>query len=203
MPQVPVNPRALMSKDKSMFGTVEINPKEFRFETQNRNEKVFIKARAHLFTNVGWVFNSALLAVAPWVLLYILMILPFNFEIRDYISDYMIFVLLYSYYLVLLTSIFFNIVDWYFDVYLVTNHRVVKIQFDPLKKHRVSETRLDRIEKITESVVGFLPGLFDYGDVIVQTAAERGVFRFKSVPAPSWFRDVIMDLARMLKRRPR
>lgn len=200
MPQVSTKHiNELVKTRKNMFGTLDINPKNFYFETQDRGEKVYIKARAHPFINFGWVMNSSFLLVLPLFVWYFLSILPIDLSIFGHISFYSIIVILSIYYSIAISMMFFNFLDWYYDLYLVTNIRIINIQFDPLKQHRISEAKLEHIEHVDESMVGFFPSILNYGDVKVSTAARRGMFIFRAVPDPAWFRDVIMDLSRYIK----
>jgi hypothetical protein len=105
-------------------------------------------------------------------------------------------VVLVVYYSILITYLLFNFTDWYYDIFLVTNERIINIEFSPLKRHRISEARLRNIEDVSETVIGLFPSLFNYGDVKVQTAGRHDLFVFRGVPDPAWFRDVIMDLSK-------
>ncbi len=189
----------LVKTRKNIFGTLDINPRNFYFETQDRGEKVYIKARAHPFINIGWVLNTAFLMVIPFIIWYIYLILPVDLRIVGEVSPFLVIVIFSIYYSIIFTMTFFNFLDWYYDLYLVTNIRIINIQFDPLKQHRISEAKLEHIEHVDESVIGFFPSIFDYGDVKVSTAARRGMFIFRAVPDPAWFRDVIMDLSRYIR----
>ncbi len=56
----------------------------------------------------------------------------------------------------------------------------------------------DNIQDISQKVLGFLPAAFNYGDIRIQTASERNQFYLKAVPDPTWFRDVISDLSKLV-----
>jgi hypothetical protein len=47
---------------------------------------------------------------------------------------------------------------------------------------------------VTSEVKGALPTVFRYGDVFVQTAAEKERFDFREVPEPDAVRDMIIKL---------
>lgn len=201
MPQVPNNTaKQFRTVHPNMAGVLSINPRNVRFQTQNRGEKVFIKARAHPLINIDWVFNSAFLAIFPILVAVGFYYLPFDINILDYVEWYYLALVLIIYYSVLYTSVLYSFMDWYYDVYLVTNERILNFQFEPLKRHRIAEARLENIENVSESVIGFLPSINNYGDVKIQTAAHHNLFTFRAVPDPSWFRDVVVDLSRLVKK---
>lgn len=49
----------------------------------------------------------------------------------------------------------------------------------------VSTTKIDKIEDITSVTSGFMSSIFDYGTVIIQTAAAKQELMFENVPQPS------------------
>lgn len=198
MPQVP-SPSAVLNHPEIM-GTLAIMPKGLTFQTQNKGERVYIKTRPHPLVNIGWITNFTLLAILPGVVYLIFNAIPLNLDFSDFIPNaFTLVVVLLAYYSILLTYFLFNFIDWYYDIYLVTNERILNIEFEPIRSHRISEANLRNIEDVSESVIGVLPSLFNYGDVKVQTAARQDLFVFKAVPDPAWFRDVIVDLARFTR----
>jgi len=93
--------------------------------------------------------------------------------------------------------------DWYFNIYLVTNERVIDFDFNAFAYHKISETGLENIVDATQETIGFFPMIFNYGDVYIQTAGERREFDFLAVTNPSWVRDKIMDLRDLVKETPK
>jgi len=87
-------------------------------------------------------------------------------------------------------------IDYYFDVWIITNERIVNIEQKGLFTRRTSELRFDRVQDVTSSVNGFLPTILNFGDVFVQTAAEEERFIFRQVPDPIAIKDEIMRLSR-------
>ena len=59
-------------RKKSAFGTLEVYPFDVKFATQNKGEKIFIKTRSHVVTNIGWLVRSAFAAVVPFISLLLL-----------------------------------------------------------------------------------------------------------------------------------
>lgn len=96
--------------------------------------------------------------------------------------------------LVAMTFSFDVFIRWYFGVNLVTNKRVVDVDFTNVMSHRFSETRLEHIEDVTHKVVGILGMIFNYGTVYIQTAGSQNEFEFNNVIKPAIVQDTIMDL---------
>lgn len=85
-------------------------------------------------------------------------------------------------------------IDYYFDVWIVTNKRIVNINQKGLFVRNVSELELENIQDITTEVKGVIPTFLNYGDVFIQTAAEKERFVFQNVPDPYKVKDLIMNL---------
>jgi uncharacterized membrane protein YdbT with pleckstrin-like domain len=87
-------------------------------------------------------------------------------------------------------------IDYYFDVWIVTNERIVNIEQKGLFNRRISELRFSRVQDVTAAVDGLIPTVLNFGDVYVQTAAEEERFVFRQVGDPFAVKDMVMRLAR-------
>jgi Bacterial PH domain len=74
--------------------------------------------------------------------------------------------------------------DWYNDVYIITDDRIVDIEKVPLISEDRREARLTMIQDVNYLQPNFTARLLGFGDVIVETAAKSGAFTFNSVPNP-------------------
>lgn len=90
---------------------------------------------------------------------------------------------------------FFSFIDYYLDVWIITNERIINVEQQGFFSRTISEQRLFRVQDVTSEVVGVLPTFFKYGNVYVQTAAEKDRFAFEQVPDPNGVRDTIIRLA--------
>ncbi|HPN54732.1 MAG TPA: PH domain-containing protein [Candidatus Moranbacteria bacterium] len=85
-------------------------------------------------------------------------------------------------------------IDYYFDIWIITSERIINIEQKGLFSRKASELRFRKIQDVTTEVVGFLPTIFNYGDVKIQTAGEQNEFIFRTIPDPYIIKNVIMDL---------
>lgn len=91
--------------------------------------------------------------------------------------------------------IFFVIwVDYYLDVWIITDKRIINIEQRGLFARVVSELELEKIQDITTDVRGIIPTFFNYGNLFVQTAAEKERFVFRHIPDPYSVKDLVMKL---------
>lgn len=85
-------------------------------------------------------------------------------------------------------------VNYYLDLWVVTNDRAINIEQKGLFARVVSELDLYKIQDATSEIKGFLPTLFNYGNVYLQTAGKVERFVFEQVPNPNEVRQKIIQL---------
>ncbi len=153
------------------------------FPERKEYEKIVYVLRADLAVLLPQIFVLAILIAVPSVLKYILgLVAPAFLEQEIGFAAftllrgvYLLFVLVFG-----LTEFF----DYYLDVWIVTNERIVDIQLKGLFARTISETRLYRVQDVTAEMKGIFATLFDYGTVHVQTAGATGRFTFEQMPDP-------------------
>lgn len=106
-----------------------------------------------------------------------------------------------SYYLLIWLFFFVNFVDFYLDLWIVTNDRVLNIEQHGLFSRTVSELDLAQVQDVTSEQHGVFAWTFGYGTVYIQTAAERGRFIFEQVPEPEEIRKNLLSLVEADQRR--
>ena len=106
------------------------------------------------------------------------------------------FVLIFGsiYTLCILALGLYGFVNYYLDVHIVTNKRIVDIEQNGFFRRQISELHLHQVQDVESKVNGFLETVFHYGDAIIQTAGERENFVFEDVPHPYSIAKTIVDL---------
>lgn len=89
---------------------------------------------------------------------------------------------------------FTEFLDYFLDVWLVTNDRIVNIEQQGLFARTISELDLFQIQDVTSEVKGILPTMFNFGNVYIQTAGQKERFVFRQIPDPHGARKKITDL---------
>jgi len=162
-------------------------PEKVNFETKEEAEKIVLFLRQHPIVNLKWIFIATVLALAPSFLLgFNLSFLPGNFR----------FMAILGWYLVTCGYIFENFLTWFFNVYIVTDERVVDVDFANLIYKEVSDANIDKIQDVTYKMGGVARTFFNYGDVTIQTASEVPNFDFLAVPNPDKVVKVLQELRR-------
>jgi len=150
------------------------------FPNQKPNEYVLMFLRRHWIVVLKIIAIFVCLAAIP-IFFFIVIFNYTDFLLSEtnlalgtlLVSAYYLFVILYG---------FANFIDYFLDVWIVTNQRVINIEQRGLFARVISEKELGRMQDITSEVKGFWATMLDYGDVHIQTAAEHERFIFKQVP---------------------
>jgi len=92
--------------------------------------------------------------------------------------------------------IFLIFVDYYLDRWIVTNQRTIHSELKGLFNLTYSSVFHDKIQDITILIKGFLPSVFHFGDIQIQTAGEFREFIFRQIPDPEIVKQVIFEAQR-------
>lgn len=92
---------------------------------------------------------------------------------------------------VLWIALFAVLADFYLDVWILTNKRVIAVQQKGLFSRVVSEFELEKIQDATVDVSGIFATFLDYGNLTVRTASEHEDFTFKQMRNPAGVKDEI------------
>ncbi len=95
-------------------------------------------------------------------------------------------------YLAVWIFFFIKWTDYYLDVFILTNKRVIYISQKGLFSRRISSTRLDRVQDVSAEVSGMMPTFLNYGNVHVQTAGETQEFVLHDLPDPDFIKNKIL-----------
>ncbi len=88
-----------------------------------------------------------------------------------------------------------SFIDFYLDISIVTNDRIIDIEQSGLFSRRISELDLFRIQDVTSQEQGVLSTFLDYGTVTVKTASNNSHIVFFNVPQPNEVRDELIRLS--------
>lgn len=192
-------PPIALARHKRMgpLAAFAINPTGLRFETQQEDETVLLFLRQHLVVNIPWVLLTILLLVAPLVLFPMIAgaIAPLAIP-----PGYLV-VSVVAWYLVTFGFSFASFLKWFFNIYIVTNERIVDIDFIHLLYKQFSEARLVNIQDITYKTGGIVETMFNFGDVLIQTAGTEPNFEFGAVPNPEQIVKIISEAVEEAKKR--
>lgn len=167
-------------------------PLGISFKNQEEDEEILLILRKHFITNVPWIFFTLVFIV----LLPVLSAINSRFLFIDFssIPSRFITVFVIFYYLIVFNYLFINFITWFYNITIVTNKRIVDIDFSDLVYHDVAATTLNLIEEIRYTQSGFLRTFFNYGDLFVQTAGENPNIEALAFPKPDEATKIIQNL---------
>lgn len=168
----------------------KIHP-QLHFPGQREAERIILFLRRHGLVLFNKLFLPFVLILIPPI---VLLFLPDKYQdalFREPLVG-LIVLGLSAYYLMLWLAIFLFFVDYYLDIWVLTDQRIVNIEQRGLFHRVISELNILRVQDVTSEVRGVIPTFLDYGDVHVQTAGTRKRFHFYQVPHPEEVKKMIL-----------
>lgn len=154
-------------------------------EFQQKEEEILLLVRAHPITQIYWLINGLFIFFFLFI---------GNFFFPQFLNlnqslflNFLIIFFVFSYW-------WFNFLSWYFNVGVITNRRVIDIDFHSLIYKEVTSANLNKIEDITIKTGGFFQSFFNYGNVFIQTAGSEINIEFYRVPNPERVKEVVNNL---------
>lgn len=179
---------------------MNIDGKRYRFPGQHPTEVVLAVIHRHWF-NIFFHFLIVVVLAALFIGSYV--ILPYFFpELQN--SRYTGFFLFVqnTFFIFLWLFGFLVWIDYYFDIWIVTNERIVNIEQKGLFIRTTSEMRFSRVQDVSCIVNGILPTVLNFGDLHVHTAGHEDLIIFRQVPDPYKIKEQVMKLARAAHEQP-
>jgi len=156
-------------------------------------KKIVLFVRKHWVAYLGQFVLSVFLFFFPMVLILIV-----------YLGDKRIFHDLVlnllvlggsTYYLIIASFIFTSWLSFYYDIYIITEDAIVDISQQGFFGRKISQLSLLRVQDVSSDIEGFLPTLFAYGNILVESAGEQTQnFILEQVPNPQEISAKIMEL---------
>lgn len=177
---------------RAVYGAYNVCPGK-RFAEEQDDEDVILLLRAHPITNIRWIVMTLVLLVVPQVLILT--------GFLSWVPDRFVFIAQFVVYLVALGFAFENFLRWYYSVLIVTNERVVDIDFEGVLRRSVAYAGLNHIEEPSLVSGGLVRSFFNFGTVDVATAAEVQGVEIVDVPNPDRVLRIIAELSEELEKR--
>ncbi|MFA5854314.1 MAG: PH domain-containing protein [Patescibacteria group bacterium] len=168
--------------------------------TQHTGEKIEFVLRRHPIVFLRPIFVFLVLAGIPFVGKAVFYA-DKPFGLSDPLSWAGIVLLVTTYYLGIWVFFLSQFTDYYLDINIVTNDRIIDINQKGLFGRSVAELDLTRVQDVHSEIKGIIPTLLGYGTVIVQTAANEENFHFEQIPNPNYIRQRILELAALDRKR--
>ncbi len=164
----------------------------------SENEQVLFFLRRHSFIFAMTLAAHLFISLVP-VILFFIFFDGLNPYWNHPVTGVAMRLGLSIYYLSMVLFLFHSFIDYYLDIWIVTNERIMNIEQEGLFSRTISELKLLQIQDVTSEIQGIVPTFLGYGSVYVQTAAEHSHFHFKEIPDPYRVAKEIMRLRDVCK----
>ena len=170
----------------NVIGAFVAQPLHTYFESQTNHEHILLLLRQHPITQVKWIVVALIMIIAPIFFLRFpfLAFLPERYQVMTVIG----------WYVMTIGLMLETVLNWFFNVYIITDERVIDVDFLSLLFKNVSYAKIDRIEDVTATTAGALGSVLDYGKVMIQTAGANVEFEFENVPHPDRVAEFINEM---------
>lgn len=165
------------------------------FPGQREGEEVLAVVHKHAIVYVKIMSMFFVIIVLPLILFLYFWFLAY--PLQDFYQRGLIVGIFAS--LFVLYGLLFACIRWIdeeFDVFIITTDRLIDVTQITFLKRSVTSTPLEQIQDTTGMISGFLPTIFHYGDLTVQTAAgDASDFFIDRIADPNEVSRKILDWA--------
>ncbi|HPR91776.1 MAG TPA: PH domain-containing protein [Candidatus Dojkabacteria bacterium] len=167
-------------------------PRNTSFLGKEDDESVVLILRKHWQFLLPTILECIFLLLLPFILSVIIPNLP-NRGLFVF-SLFLVSLLISS------SLLIYRYVRWFYNVNIITDQRVIDMDFETLFSHKTTEARLEKVEDITFKQIGILSNLFDIGSIYIQTAGAKSEIEFKGIHNPKQVQDILSDLLESKKK---
>ncbi len=150
-----------------------------------KDEQIVLIIRRDFIIFALIIFKYIFLAIVPIFAKFLIIDYIFPNFTDSYGGVVIATILTFSYYLYIWLFFYRAFIDYFLDMWIVTNQRILSIKLKGLFNRTVAKQKLNRIQDITTEQKGFMAHFFNYGNIYIQTAGTVQRFVFEQVPDPN------------------
>jgi uncharacterized membrane protein YdbT with pleckstrin-like domain len=165
------------------------------------NEYVIHTARKHWFVFASRFIILLIAVLIPVAIVPLLNLLNFvDASKAEFIN------LIYSFFYVVYVLIiwiwgFMMWTDYYLDITVITNKRIIDMDQKGLFSRQTSTMRYEAIQDVTTEVNGIIHTVMNFGNLYIQTAATTKEFILDNIADPNLAKEIILrELAHVLEK---
>ncbi len=151
------------------------------------DEEVLMVVRKHWFIHLLDSTGVLITGIVPFVL--VLIIAPFvaaNAAVVTFLTA--------AWLLIVWMMLFTVWTNYYLDIWIVTDKRIINIDQIGLFRRDVSTLRVERVQDIKVETHGFFATIFNFGNLQVQTAGpEANFYLIRGIANPDMVRNAILQ----------
>ncbi len=160
------------------------------------NETVLRVIRRHWFVLSIQLFGLVVSALLPFLILIAWLLFgkdfPLTLDLTIW-SDYLIFAMT-GWILIHVMALAYTWTEWYLDLWIITDRRIISIDQKRLFSRQVGSFRLERLQDMNIEINGIIATFLNYGNVEAQTASgSEEEFQAKNLPDPRGIKALILE----------
>lgn len=160
----------------------------------SENEHIITISRKHWWILIGKITSVLFLGLIPvliysvWGIISPQITIPNEevFKAFSYLGSALYYTFLWLYFCI-------TFVDYFLDVWIVTDMRILDVEQRGLFNREISECYLSKIQDVTVETKGIMSTFLNFGDLHIQTAAEKREFVFQQIADPNKVKNIILD----------
>lgn len=161
------------------------------FPGKKPDDKIVIFAKKH-WMKYALVIGICLLLVIPIGILIFVLIIN-NLAIEAVYAE-VLTLGISAYLLIALALIFHSFVDYYLDILIVTDDRIIYVRQNGYIFQQIDEIHLKDVQEVGVDLKGFWRSFFNYGNIVINSGSDVGVLIVDSLKEPHKIARTIMDL---------
>ena len=155
-------------RTRNPFSTFALSPMGISFDSQEAGEEIILLLRAHSITLLPAAVFILFLLSMPVILFNILGF--FSLSPIFLLTPIQLLLILIFWYLLVFAYAIYRFIFWYFNVYILTNERIIDFDFRGILHKQTAFAKLNQVQDVTPKMVGFFSTFFNFGDIYIQTA---------------------------------
>ncbi|HPS40442.1 MAG TPA: hypothetical protein PLQ50_00335, partial [Candidatus Woesebacteria bacterium] len=130
-------------------------PRNISIDIQDKDEKIILVLRQHPITQVKALF----------ILIIMIFLMPLLFKSTgfiDFLPTQFLTAFNVFWFMLSFSLIFKSFLIWFFNVYIITDERIIDVDFASMVYRNISSAKIENIEDVTARTTGPLAAVFDY-----------------------------------------
>lgn len=153
----------------------------------DKDEHVISEVRKHWFVLAKQMSFAFFAFFIPAILYAVVSVLPIEINIPG--NGIVLFLFFYACWISVIWMVIFILwTDYYLDVWIITNKKLIDIEQKGLFSREISVMNLEKIQDVTSEQVGLVATMLGFGNLTVQTAGKDNEFTIYDVKDPNNFR---------------
>lgn len=179
--------KEIILKDlKKSDNSLKVFPKDFDFSLKEEDESILLVIRRPFKKYLPQMLIAIVFSIFFPIFLY-WPISRLEGSVTFLIGMIMTSVMLLS------TFLLYSFLRWYYNLGIVTDKRVLDLDFHSVISHSMSETKLENILDVTHKQLGISANMSDIGDLYIKTGGNPEI-AFKKIKKPRAVHDILNKL---------